>query len=147
MLRNLTTQCSFTVFPFLGQFHQHFTCALFVDILLQKIYEAKTLLETSFAKHFRTKNLRVKCWWNWPLGDRKRGFFCPCSWPSCVHIILPSTIFLCPFSSIYDMRMEDQKNFFFLSHHVTEKRQQGHWSNFYLNSYWMTSQEYKMMSQ
>jgi len=26
---------------------------------------AKTYLEKSCAKHFRTKTARIKCWWNW----------------------------------------------------------------------------------
>jgi len=40
----------------------------FVLILLnQKITKAKMYLEKSYAKHFCTKILSVKCWWNWLL--------------------------------------------------------------------------------
>jgi len=47
----------------LGQFHQHFTR----KFLYESAFFAKTKLEKSCTKHFRTKNACVKCWWNWPL--------------------------------------------------------------------------------
>ncbi len=46
------------------QFHQHFTRKFFSDIFVPKIFRAKTKLEKSCSKHFRTKNYGIKCWWN-----------------------------------------------------------------------------------
>ncbi len=52
------------------QFHQHFTRALFVWKCFTQLFSYYVLalqLRKSFVKHFRTKNLRIKCWWNWHL--------------------------------------------------------------------------------
>jgi len=38
-----------------------------VRFLYESAFVAKTKLEKSSAKHFCTKNVRVKCWWNWHL--------------------------------------------------------------------------------
>jgi len=40
--------------------------AFSANILLPKSHKAKLWLEKICAKHFRTKNKRIKCWWNWP---------------------------------------------------------------------------------
>jgi len=46
-----------------GQFHQHFTCAIFVH---KCFFCQNVQLEKSCANHFHTKNVCIKCWWNWP---------------------------------------------------------------------------------
>ncbi len=54
---------SFTFFSFRCQFHQHFTCTFCTNILMPYKSWNKTIESCSIC--FRTKNLRVKCWWNW----------------------------------------------------------------------------------
>ncbi len=41
-----------------SQFHQHFTCTFF-------IWKCFFCLNVTREKHFSTKNVQVKCWWNW----------------------------------------------------------------------------------
>jgi len=48
-----------------SQFHQHLTSSFFADILSTENYQAKLQLEKSFKKHFHTKKVCIKCWWNW----------------------------------------------------------------------------------
>jgi len=50
-----------------SQYHQHLTCKFCTNSFVPKISKAKMWLEKSFAKQFCTKNVCVKCWWNWHL--------------------------------------------------------------------------------
>jgi len=52
--RQPSHQC---LFALLG-FHQHFTCTF----LYESIFFRQNVTR---EKNFRTKNARVKCWWNW----------------------------------------------------------------------------------
>ena len=47
----------------LCQFLQPFTSSICANFLAPKNYKPK---QKSCSKHFRTKKLLVKCWWNWP---------------------------------------------------------------------------------
>ena len=38
-----------------------------INIFAPNFFKAKLWLEKSCAKHFRTKNVHVKCWWIWHL--------------------------------------------------------------------------------
>ncbi len=49
------------------QFHQHLTSSFCNNIFAAKKFKSKLWLDKSCPKHFHTKNLRVKCWWNWNL--------------------------------------------------------------------------------
>ncbi len=46
-----------------SQFHQHYTRAFFVRIFSQ----SQIITRKSCQSNVRTKNLYVKCWWNWHL--------------------------------------------------------------------------------
>jgi len=50
-----------------SQFNQDFTSSFCAGILSAKNYWAKLSEERSFEKNVCTKNLLVKCWWNWHL--------------------------------------------------------------------------------
>ncbi len=47
------------------QFHQHFTRVFFVQSALRSF----SLVTIWQIKHFRKKNVLVKCWWNWHQED------------------------------------------------------------------------------
>ncbi len=52
-----------------GQFHQQFMRAFFVRNCFARLFSSYVLaLVKGFwqKKHFRKKNVRIKCWWNWP---------------------------------------------------------------------------------
>ncbi len=45
------------------QFHQRFMCAFFIWIFRQ----SQNVTRKSWQNKVRTKNLYIKCWWNWHL--------------------------------------------------------------------------------
>jgi len=64
-----------------SQFHQHFTCTFFIRKCFAQLFSSYVLaLAKGFRqnKHFRTKNLSVKCWWNWPQTEHQSWLFFKC---------------------------------------------------------------------
>jgi hypothetical protein len=49
------------------QFHQWFLCAFFVRASFWQLF----LVTFRLCQKFRTKNARVKCWWNWHQDNLK----------------------------------------------------------------------------
>jgi len=52
-------------FTYRCQFHQHFTCTFFADILAPKNFKPKTQLCDFWRQNFVQKNVCVKYWWKW----------------------------------------------------------------------------------
>ncbi len=48
-----------------SQFHQRFTSDFFVQKSFCQLFSSYILALAKVLKHFCTKNVRVKCWWNW----------------------------------------------------------------------------------
>ncbi len=59
-----------------SQRHQHFTSSFWDNILLPENYKVKVYVEWSLEKHFRTKKLLIKCWWNWHLWSISSTLYC-----------------------------------------------------------------------
>ncbi len=87
--------------PPVDEEHQHLQAVNFINILWSAfwpifLYKSQLKLEKSCAKHFCTKELLTKCWWNWHLGcwaDKKDEIAFCCSFcifhhllPACNHI-------------------------------------------------------------
>ncbi len=56
------------------QFHQHFTQEFFVLTMVWQLF-LRTYVEKSCWNDVCTKNLYVKCWWNWHLGSKSSTFY------------------------------------------------------------------------
>jgi len=54
-----------------GQFHQHYMIPFLPISLCQKL-RSQNVTKKSCAKHFCTKNVCIKCWWNRPCMDNKQ---------------------------------------------------------------------------
>jgi len=59
----------------LGSISSTFYAQFFCRYPFTKKLRSQNVTEKSFKKHFCTKNVRVKCWWNWRLVSISSTFY------------------------------------------------------------------------